>query len=57
MRLQILFTLGDWLVIETVQIPNDKGKTTVCGSSQEGCAMNCQFCCTGRMCLRVKLGP
>lgn len=47
-RLQILFTLEDGLVIETVVIPCDRGRNTVCVSSQVGCAMNCQFCYTGR---------
>ena len=49
-RLQILFTLEDGLVIETVVIPceNGRGRNTVCVSSQVGCAMNCQFCYTGR---------
>lgn len=46
--LQILFTLDDGLIIETVVIPCDRGRTTVCVSSQVGCAMNCQFCFTGR---------
>lgn len=36
------------MVIETVIIPCDRGRTTVCVSSQVGCAMNCQFCYTGR---------
>ncbi|KAJ0074999.1 hypothetical protein Patl1_34806 [Pistacia atlantica] len=31
-----------------VIIPCDRGRTTVCVSSQVGCAMNCQFCYTGR---------
>ncbi|KAK1403324.1 Radical SAM core domain-containing protein [Heracleum sosnowskyi] len=52
---KILFTLEDGLVIETVVIPNDKGRTTVCVSSQVGCAMNCQFCYTGRMGLKRNL--
>lgn len=47
-RLQILFTLEDGLVIETVVIPCERGRNTVCVSSQVGCAMNCQFCYTGR---------
>lgn len=48
---KILFTLEDGLVIETVVIPfkKEKSRTTVCVSSQVGCAMNCQFCFTGRM--------
>lgn len=44
----MLFTLEDGMVIETVVIPCDRGRTTVCISSQVGCAMNCQFCYTGR---------
>ena len=31
--------------IETVYIP-DKGRGTLCVSSQVGCALNCQFCST-----------
>lgn len=50
-----MFTLEDGLVIETVVIPCDRGRTTVCVSSQVGCAMNCQFCYTGRMGLRKHL--
>ena len=43
--------------IETVLIPvvregSFKPRTTLCVSSQVGCAMNCQFCFTGRMGLR-----
>lgn len=45
---QMLFTLEDGLVIETVVIPSERGRNTVCVSSQVGCAMNCQFCYTGR---------
>ncbi|KAF9605003.1 hypothetical protein IFM89_012959 [Coptis chinensis] len=52
---KILFTLDDGLVIETVVIPCKKGRTTVCVSSQVGCAMNCQFCYTGRMGLKRHL--
>ncbi|KAK7361891.1 hypothetical protein VNO77_03981 [Canavalia gladiata] len=52
---KILFTLDDGMVIETVVIPCDRGRTTVCVSSQVGCAMNCQFCYTGRMGLRRHL--
>jgi 23S rRNA (adenine2503-C2)-methyltransferase len=46
--LQILFSLEDASVIETVVIPSARGRTTICVSSQVGCAMNCQFCFTGR---------
>lgn len=52
---KILFTLEDGLVIETVVIPCERGRTTVCVSSQVGCAMNCQFCFTGRMGLKRNL--
>ncbi|CAM6128826.1 unnamed protein product [Calypogeia fissa] len=43
--------------IETVVIPctAGRGRTTVCVSSQVGCAMNCQFCFTGRMGLKRNL--
>lgn len=50
-----MFTLEDGSVIETVVIPCTRGRTTVCVSSQVGCAMNCQFCYTGRMGLRKHL--
>lgn len=50
-----MFLLDDGLVIETVVIPCKRGRTTVCVSSQVGCAMNCQFCYTGRMGLRRHL--
>ncbi|KAI3467517.1 hypothetical protein Pfo_024180 [Paulownia fortunei] len=52
---KILFALEDGLVIETVVIPCRRGRTTVCVSSQVGCAMNCQFCYTGRMGLKRNL--
>jgi len=40
--------------VETVLIPivrrgGERQRMTVCVSSQVGCAMNCQFCYTGRM--------
>lgn len=46
--------------IETVMIPSfhtasQRARTTVCVSSQVGCAMNCQFCLTGRMGLQGQL--
>ncbi|KAL6006954.1 hypothetical protein ACLOJK_032450 [Asimina triloba] len=52
---KILFTLVDGSVIETVVIPMERGRNTVCVSSQVGCAMNCQFCYTGRMGLKKHL--
>jgi len=46
-----LFQLGDGETIESVLIPNVRGKKlyTLCISSQVGCAMGCTFCETGRL--------
>lgn len=60
---KMLFKLKDQQVagaIETVLIPvtregSLRPRTTLCVSSQVGCAMNCQFCFTGRMGLRAQL--
>jgi 23S rRNA (adenine2503-C2)-methyltransferase len=43
--------------VESVLIPalTERGRTTVCVSSQLGCAMNCQFCYTAKMGLRKNL--
>lgn len=35
-------------IIETVAIPNSKNHFTLCVSSQNGCALNCAFCSTGK---------
>ncbi len=35
-------------IIETVAIPNIKNHFTLCVSSQNGCALNCAFCSTGK---------
>lgn len=43
-----LFRLSDGKHIETVLIP-EKGKRTVCVSSQVGCPLDCKFCATGKM--------
>ncbi len=45
---KILFSLEDGNFIETVLIP-DGPKTTVCVSSQAGCALGCRFCATGKI--------
>ena len=44
-------------IVESVIIPSNTpdGRTTVCVSSQLGCAMNCQFCYTAKMGLRRNL--
>ena len=46
----LLELLHDGLEVETVIIPwNDRGKSTLCISSQVGCRQACTFCATGRM--------
>lgn len=42
-----LFRLADGETVETVRIPMESGRTTLCISSQAGCAMGCRFCKTG----------
>lgn len=42
-----LFRLADHETIETVRIPMLEGRTTLCISTQVGCAMQCAFCLTG----------
>jgi len=51
---KLLLRLGDGAEIESVIIPMD-GRTTLCLSSQAGCAMACQFCATARMGLHRNL--
>jgi 23S rRNA (adenine2503-C2)-methyltransferase len=41
-----LFRLADGESVESVMIP-EEGRTTLCVSSQVGCAMRCGFCATG----------
>ena len=41
-----LFNLGSGNLIETVLIP-ERGRNTLCISSQVGCAVDCAFCSTG----------
>jgi 23S rRNA (adenine2503-C2)-methyltransferase len=43
-----LFRSGDGRAIETVRIPLEKPRYSVCVSSQVGCALGCAFCETGR---------
>ncbi len=50
------FRLEDGEVIECVLIP-EKGRHTLCVSSQAGCAMGCRFCLTGSMGFRRNLRP
>jgi 23S rRNA (adenine2503-C2)-methyltransferase len=51
---KLLLRLGDGAEIESVIIPA-QDRTTLCLSSQAGCAMACQFCATARMGLRRNL--
>ena len=45
-----LFRAADGTIFETVQLPSERGSaTTVCISSQAGCAMACTFCATGTL--------
>lgn len=54
--LRILWRTCDAQVIESVVIPSDNGKrTTLCVSSQAGCARQCTFCETGRLGLQRNL--
>lgn len=48
--------MGDGAHIETVVIPNAR-RSTVCVSTQVGCARGCGFCVTATMGLRRSLGP
>jgi 23S rRNA (adenine2503-C2)-methyltransferase len=45
---KFLYRLDDGSPIETVLIP-EEDRTTVCLSSQSGCALGCKFCATGTM--------
>jgi 23S rRNA (adenine2503-C2)-methyltransferase len=51
---KLLIRLGDDEEIESVIIPTE-GRTTLCISSQAGCAMGCGFCATARMGLHRNL--
>ena len=48
--LKVLWELADGATVETVLMhyPQQGGRTTVCVSSQAGCAMGCSFCATGQ---------
>ncbi|KAJ9462232.1 putative dual-specificity RNA methyltransferase RlmN 2 [Diplonema papillatum] len=52
---KMLVRLQDGLEVETVVIPMAPGYSTVCVSSQVGCAMGCTFCATGMMGLKGNL--
>ena len=48
---------NDHVIAETVGIPSEDGRLTVCVSSQAGCAMKCAFCATGKQGLTRNLLP
>ena len=48
---------ADGAIAETVAIPADDGRLSVCCSTQAGCAMGCVFCATGRSGLTRSLYP
>lgn len=52
-----LLRFEDGVFVETVGLPSEDGRLSVCVSSQAGCAMNCAFCATGKNGLRRSLYP
>lgn len=46
---KLLFRTGQGLLIESVILRIATGRTTLCVSSQVGCAAACEFCATGKM--------
>jgi len=50
-----LLELTDGCRIESVLMANKRGGWTICVSSQVGCAMQCQFCATGKLGLKRNL--
>jgi 23S rRNA (adenine2503-C2)-methyltransferase len=44
-----LFRTGDGRLLESVRIPLERPRYSVCVSSQAGCALGCAFCETGRL--------
>ena len=50
-----LIEFHDEAVVETVGLPSEDGRLTVCCSTQSGCAMNCSFCATGKLGLNRNL--
>jgi 23S rRNA (adenine2503-C2)-methyltransferase len=52
-----LFRGGDGAVFESVRIPLERPRFSVCVSSQVGCALACAFCETGRLGFARNLEP
>lgn len=47
--LRLVLALHDGARVEAVLVPMPGGRTTLCLSSQVGCAMGCRFCATGTL--------
>ncbi len=54
---KIVLTLSDGQKVEAVLMRYEKGRTTICVSSQIGCAVKCAFCATGGMGFKRNLSP
>lgn len=52
---KFLFGLADGEKVESVLIPADDGRVTLCVSTQAGCSMGCAFCRTAQMGLKRNL--
>ena len=54
---KLLFRTAQGYLIESVILRAGTGRTTLCLSSQVGCAANCDFCATGKMGIAHNLTP
>ena len=54
---KLAFRLADHALIESVLIPTEHDRHTLCVSSQVGCGMGCRFCLTGTMGFTRNLTP
>ncbi|MDH3393263.1 MAG: 23S rRNA (adenine(2503)-C(2))-methyltransferase RlmN [Desulfobulbaceae bacterium] len=54
---KLAFRLNDGATIESVLIPTEHDRHTLCVSSQVGCGMGCTFCLTGTMGFKRNLSP
>lgn len=50
-----LFSVGPGLTFETVMIPANGGRNTLCVSSEVGCNLGCKFCFTAKQKLKKRL--
>jgi 23S rRNA (adenine2503-C2)-methyltransferase len=54
---KLLFRTSTGMLIESVILRIATGRTTLCVSSQVGCAAACEFCATGKMGIARNLSP